>query len=98
MILSAEEMSLQLRIPLLVCIISAVKLAANVSIAPGDEEHLCQQLRELGTVSTPTYAPNMRILMDSFNYQNLLPVRIGAVWEQVDNDDMNPSGITTNVS
>ena len=40
----------------------------------------------------------MRILMDSWNYRNLLPVRTGSVWEQVDNDMNNVDTLTTNVS
>ena len=68
------------------------------SVVPGDEESLCEQLRALGAAPTPAYSANMRVLMDSWNYQNLLPTRIGAVWEQVDNDVNNPSGVTTNVS
>ena len=93
-------MSLKLGVALLAWVIlSAIELAAGVSIAaPGDEEPLCQQLRDLGAAPIPNYAPNMRILMDSWNYQNLLPTRTGAVWEQVDNDTNNPSGIATNVS
>ena len=68
------------------------------AVAPGDEESLCGQLRAVRTVPIPAYSVNMRMLMDSWNYQNLLPAHIGAVWDQVDNDDNNPSGITTNVS
>ena len=46
----------------------------------------------------PAYSANMRVLMDSWNYLNLLPPRIGAVWDQVDNDVNNPDRFTTNVS
>ena len=70
-------MSLRLRVALLTCVLSVMELAA--SIAPGDEEPLCRRLRTEGAAPTPNYAPNMRILMDSWNYQNLLPVRIGSV-------------------
>ena len=66
--------------------------------ARGDEEDLCSRLRGLGTAPTPVYSPTMRILMDSWNYQNLLPNRTGAVWQQVDNDVNNPPQLTTNVS
>ena len=66
-------------------------------VAPGDEEPLCNELRGLGSIPTPDYAPAMRVLMDTWNYNNLLPVRVGSVWEQVDNDNNNPAG-TTNVS
>ena len=67
-------------------------------VAPGDEESLCDDLRASGTIPTPDYAPTMRVLMDTWNYNNLLPVRTGSVWEQVDNDNNNPSAVTTNVS
>ena len=92
-------MSLGLRVVLLSCVMSAIKLAAGISIAPGDEERvLCQELRSEGAAPIPGYAPNMRVLMDSWNYRNLLPTRIGAVWDQVDNDTRNNATITTNVS
>ena len=67
------------------------------SVAPGDEDSICEDLRSAGVVPTPAYSANMRVLMDSWNYQNFLPLRTGAVWDQVDNDDNNPSGIITNV-
>jgi hypothetical protein len=68
-------------------------------VAPGDEEAaLCEQLRAHGASPTPAYSANMRVLMDSWNYRNLLPPRTGAVWNQVDNDMNNGPGVTTNVS
>ena len=68
------------------------------SVAPGDEDQLlCENLRLARAAPIPAYSANMRVLMDSWNYQNLLPSRIGAVWDQVDNDENNPSGMTTNV-
>ena len=67
------------------------------SVAPGDEEPLCEALRAHEAAPIPAYSANMRVLMDSWNYQNLL-ARTGAVWDQVDNDVNNPSGVTTNVS
>ena len=70
----------------------------GASVAPEDEEPLCEQLRSQGAAPIPAYSANMRVLMDSWNYQNLLPPRPGAVWEQVDNDTNNLSEITTNVS
>ena len=89
-------MSLRLSVLLLACVMS---LAAGISIAPGDEEReLCQALRSGGAAPIPGYAPNMRVLMDSWNYQNLLPTRAGAMWDQVDNDTRNDGSITTNVN
>ena len=76
----------------------AITAVVAAGVAPGDEEDLCPRLRGLGTARTPVYSPTMRILMDSWNYQNLLPNRSGAVWQQVDNDVNNPVEFTTNVS
>ena len=76
--------------------ICVTKSASTSVQAPGDE--ICEQLRSQGAAPIPAYSANMRVLMDSWNYQNLLPPRAGAVWEQVDNDTNNPSGVTTNVS
>ena len=69
------------------------------AVAPGDEEPLCANLRAGGVAPIPAYSANTRVLMDSWNYENLLPQRTGAVWDQVDNDMNNPSygGTTTNV-
>ena len=78
-----------------------IELAAGIiSIAPaGDEEReLCRTLRSMGAAPISGYAPNMRVLMDSWNYRNLLPIRTGDVWDQVDNDNRNNASITTNVS
>ena len=61
-------------------------------------EKTCEELRAKGAAPTPAYSTNMRMLMDSWNYQNLLPNRTGAVWDQVDNDMNNKVELTTNVS
>ena len=79
----------------LLCVVSEVEAQG---VAPGDEEDECRDLREQMIIESPNYAPNMAILMDSDNYQNLLPNRTGAVWQQVDNDVNNDPVITTNVS
>ena len=89
-------MSLRGVLPLaLLCVVSEV---VAQSVAPGDEEDDCRDLRERMIIETPSYAPNMAILMDSDNYINLLPNRTRAVWQQVDNDVNNDPGSTTNVS
>ena len=67
------------------------------SVAPGDEEPFCEQLRAEGAAPIPANSANMRLLMDSWNYQSLLPPRPGAVWDQVDNDTNNRVGEITNV-
>ena len=62
--------------------------------APGDEDpHCTETLPSLG-VNILDYPPEVKPLMDSHNYRQLLP----PVWQQVDNDNNNPSGVTTNVS
>ena len=83
---------------LLFSLFDITAVVAAVGVAPGDESRICPRLRELGTAPTPGYNPTMRILMDSWNYQNLLPNRSEAVWQQVDNDVYNPVMVTTNVS
>ena len=79
-------------------LVSLVVVTASAGVAPRDEEPFCSNLRAEGSAPIPGYSANMRVLMDSWNYQNLLPPRPGAVWDQVDNDINNPSGVTTNVS
>ena len=68
------------------------------TVAPGDIDPICSELRRNGIAPKPAYTPNMSVLMDSYDYRNLLPSRTGAIWQQVDNDDNNNPGITTNVS
>ena len=80
------------------CVVVATLVVSTHGVAPGDEEGLCDNLRSLGTVSTPDYDQTMVILMDSWNYQNLLPPRSGAERQQVDNDSNNDVQFTTNVS
>ena len=66
--------------------------------APGDAESFCTEtLPSIGT-NILDYPPEVKPLMDSRHYQQLLPPNTGAVWQTVDNDNNNPSGTTTNVS
>ena len=51
-------------------------------LAPGDEDPLCQELRTNGTAPMTT---NIRLLLDSWNYQNLLTPHEGAVWTELHN-------------
>ena len=84
--------------PRVLLLLTVTRMSVTVAgTAPGDEEDSCPGLRADGFAPTPHYSPTMRILMDSWNYLNLLPPRTGAVWDQVDNDMNNPVGITTNV-
>ena len=81
--------------------LAVITTSVAAGVAPGDEEALCPRLREIGTVPIPDYEPSTRILMDSWNYQNLLGTTnrtSGVVWQQVDNDENNPTDTTTNVS
>ena len=80
-------------------LVSLVVAIISAGVAPGDEElSICSNLRAAGAAPVPAYSANMRVLMDSWNYQNLLPPRAGAVWDQVDNDMNNSPQETTNVS
>ena len=94
---SFEGMASALWVTLLVKLL--LKVNRGSSVAPGDEDQLlCETLRSLGAAPTPSYSDNMRVLMDSWNYQTVLPPRSGAVWDQMDNDGNNPTNLTTNVS
>ena len=79
-------------LPLLI-VVSVVVMAAG--LAPGDEDPLCQELRANVTASNTT---NIRVLLDSQNYQNLLPPHEGAVWTEVHNtiDDHHHDGESIN--
>ena len=56
----------------------SILLSVASASAPGDEQFFCTD------ESTPVYPPSSRILMDSYNYINLLPPHDKAVWQQVD--------------
>ena len=62
--------------------------------APGDGDLFCStnELQSSGTIP-PIYPPNSKILLDSYNYINLLP----PVWQAVDNDNNNEAGRGTEV-
>ena len=83
-----------------VLVLTFIIVVVAGSVAPGDDDKaLCEQLRMAGAAPDPisSYSANMRVLMDSWNYQNLLPDCTGAVWDQVDNDMNNAELETTNV-
>ena len=66
--------------------------------APGDAELFCtEELPSVG-VNILDYPPEVKPLMDSRHYRQLLPPSSGAVWQKVDNDTNNPSGTRTSVS
>ncbi len=60
--------------------------------APDDADEFCIDFR---FNSNPS---NVRALMDSFHYINLLPPHGSAVWQRVDNDENNAPGRGTEVS
>ena len=66
--------------------------------APGDADPFCTELLPGIGVNILGYAPQVKPLMDSRHYQNLLPPNADAVWQEVENDNNNPSGTTTDVS
>ncbi len=82
----------------LVLLFTFMTCTVSAGVAPGDEKPVCSTLRAQGAAPTPAYSANMRVLMDSWNYQNLLPARTGAVWDQVDYDVNNNAGLVTKVS
>ena len=92
----SEGMASALWVTLLVELL--LKVNHGSSVVSGDEDQLlCENLRSIGAAPIPSYSANIRVLMDSWNYQNLLPDRAGAVWDQVDNDTNNNFLATTNV-
>ena len=85
----------------LVAVTTVLSLLSGWSCAqaPGDEDpHCTETLPSIG-VNILDYPPEVKPLMDSRHYWQLLPLNnMGAVWQQVDDDNNNPSGVTTNVS
>ena len=60
--------------------------------APGDADPFCTETLPSTGVNILDYAPEVKPLMDSRHYQELLPLNLGAVWQTVE------IGNTTNVS
>lgn len=77
--------------PAILCIIAL--LSEVTARAPEDAESICREI----PLPRPENPPNSRVLMDSYNYVNLLPPHGGAVWQQVDNDENNEGGRGTEV-
>ena len=68
------------------------------SQAPGDEDSFCTTLS--ASIIPPFYPPNSVILMDSYNYINLIPWLSpnSGVWQQVDIDGrLDVNSAATNV-
>ena len=67
--------------------------------APGDTSQVCLDLRAAGLETYIVgYPPNVKPLMDSRDYENLIPDHQSAVWQRVDRDTNNPVGQSTTVS
>ena len=66
--------------------------------APGDADPFCTETLPNDGVNILNYASEVKPLMDSRHYQQLLPPNTGAVWQTVDNDNNNRNDTTTNVS
>ena len=63
--------------------------------APGDADPFCTETLPSTGVNILDYAPEVKPLMDSRHYQELVPPNPGAVWQTVEND---ATGNTANVS
>ena len=100
--LSVEEQIMAATSILVVLILTQLLVVSIVAAdSRSDEERrqaVCKGLRATGHVPPLAHPANSAVLMDSWNYQNLLPPRTGAVWQQVDNDTNNIVGLATNVS
>ena len=73
-----------------------------VSQAPGDGDSLCidefvNGMENPFYVNRPTYADNVRPLMDSRHYAVLLEGGAHIPWQQVDNDNNNTDKVVTEV-
>ena len=83
------------------CLVIVQVMSMVSAGAPGDAEPFCTN--ELPSNSTipappaPVHPPTSKILLDSYNYINLLPPQDGAVWQAVDNDNNNEAGRGTEV-
>ena len=73
-------------LPFIVLVVASYQLAG--AQAPGDISRVCVALRA-ANVSLVPYPANVRPLMDSRDYENLLPDRFDPVWQRVDNDSNN---------
>ena len=87
----------------IMCLLVAVvivftQFGRSIAQAPVDADPFCTETLPGIGVNILDYAPQVKPLMDSRHYQNLLPTHADAVWQRVDNDNNNPPGTTTNES
>ena len=83
-------------LPFIVLVVASYQLAG--AQAPGDISRVCVALRAANVSLVPYPArlmSNVRPLMDSRDYENLLPDRFDPVWQRVDNDSNNTGSATT---
>ena len=66
--------------------------------APGDAQSFCTETLPSNGVNILNYPPEVKPLMDSRHYQQLLPPNTGAVWQEIDSDNRNNAGLRTIVS
>ena len=83
---------------LVALVIVLTRFGRSIAQAPGDADPFCTEFLPGVGVNILDYAPEVKPLMDSRHYQNLLPPHADAVWQEVDNDNNNPSSTTTDVS
>ena len=76
------------------CLVGVVIVLSSLSgwscaQAPGDEDSYCTETLPSFGVNVLDYPPEVKPLMDSRHYRQLLPPNSGAVWQEVDNDNNN---------
>ena len=82
-------------------ILWAIVVVMVTAQAPGDEDTICTELLPSIGQNVIVYPPNVKPLMDSSHYEDMLPPAATSdppVWQRVDNDNNNDPGIPTNVS
>ena len=81
-----------------VILLQLTLLRETFAQAPDDADPFCTETLPGIGINILDYAPEVKPLMDSRHYQNLLPPHPNPVWQRVDNDNNNPTGTTTDVS
>ena len=81
------------------CVVSVLLLVGTSrSQAPGDADTVCTVTL---AVQHPVYPSNIKVLMDSADYQNLIATATttpGPVWQTVDVDNIDTMAIRVSVS
>ena len=87
-------------------VVSSFQLAS--AQAPGDSSQVCLRLRSRAARYEINYPINVKPLMDSRDYENLVPDQYSpvwqryrdtnTVWQRVDRDNNNTAGVVTTVS